>query len=265
MLTTDELTARLSVAQMAARRAGEVLLGYYRDRDALAVEQKSTNDYVSNADREAEAVIADLVLGQFPLDGFLGEETGTGGAVDSSAVWCVDPLDGTTNFLKGAHNWCVSIGLFADDRPVLGVIHDPLRDETFVAAEGLGALCNGAPMRVSTTSELSRATLGLGHNARIPVPAFAEDVVALLTAGAGFTQVGAAALMLAYVADGRVDAYVERHLWPWDAVAGLALIREAGGSVSRYPATGGLASGGPVIAGAPTLRSAIGQLVRLDG
>jgi myo-inositol-1(or 4)-monophosphatase len=264
VLTTDELAARLSVAQMAARQAGDVLLGHYRNRGALAVEQKSTNDYVSNADREAEAVIADLVLGQFPQDGFLGEETGISGAAHSSAVWCIDPLDGTTNFLKGAHNWCVSIGLFADDRPVLGVIHDPLRDETFVAAKGLGAQCNGAPMHVSDTSELSRATLGLGHNERISVPAFAQDVVVLLNTGAAFTQVGAAALMLAYVADGRVDAYVERHLWPWDAVAGLALIREAGGSTSPYPGVGDLSAGGPVIAGAPELEAAIASLVQFQ-
>ena len=258
-----ELDRRLVVAVAAARAAGAALVAHYGARDRLAVEQKGVNDFVSNADREAEEIILGHLCPAFPADAFLGEETGLSGTAGSGAVWCIDPLDGTTNFLKGTHNWCVSIGLWQGDAAVLGVIHDPLRDETFAGIAGRGGSVNGVTLKVSGISGFDRASLGLGHNRRVPVDRFAADVVALMADGAGFRQVGAGALMLAYVAAGRVEAYVERHMWPWDAVAGLALIRAAGGSHAPYLAPGaGIAEGGPVIAGNADLVAAIAA--RLD-
>jgi myo-inositol-1(or 4)-monophosphatase len=108
----------------------------------------------------------------------------------------------------------------------------------FLAAEGLGATCNGKPIAVSNTASLDRSSLGLGHNQRVAVDDFSDDMARLLATGASFRQVGAGALMLAYVAAGRVDCYFERHMWPWDAVAGLALILAGGGLVTTYPPKG---------------------------
>ena len=263
MPTEIDLHSRLGAADRAARAAGAALLAHYGARDRLAVEEKGLNDFVSNADREAEAVILDLLQPAFPEDAFLGEETGLSGAGTSGAVWCIDPLDGTANFLKGNPNWCVSIGLWLDGAAVLGVIHDPLRDETFAGIAGDGGTVNDVPLRVSRIDGFDRASLGLGHNRRVPVERFSADVAALLADGAGFRQVGAGALMLAHVAAGRVEAYVERHMWPWDAVAGLALIRAGGGSHAPYlPEGGGIAAGGPVLAGNPAMVAAIAA--RLD-
>jgi myo-inositol-1(or 4)-monophosphatase len=255
--TSDDhaaLAERLAVARDAARAAGAALLRHYGALDRLTIVQKGVNDFVSEADHEAEAIISRLIRDRFAEDGFLGEETGFSGAKDGRLVWCVDPLDGTTNFLKGAHNWCVSIGVWARDHAALGVLYDPLRDEMFTAIEGGGAYCNGKPMRVSAVERLDAASLGLGHNKRVEVADFAADIARLLSAGASFRQVGAGALMLAYTAAGRVDCYFERHMWPWDAVAGLALIREAGGATLPYLAGGrSLESGGLVLASGPEL------------
>lgn len=254
------LAARRGLAETAARAAGKALLAHYNARDRLNIEQKGVNDFVSNADREAEKIILDILQAEFPRDAYLGEETGFSGLEGSAAVWCIDPLDGTSNFLKGAHNWCVSIGLWSVDHPVLGVLYDPLRDEMFSAAEGLGATCNRSAISVSSTKMLDSAGLGIGHVARIPVSTFIDDTRKLLEAGAGFRQVGAGALMLAYVAAGRVDSYFERHMWPWDAMAGLALIREAGGVSNDYlRGKASVAEGDMVLAGGAALYPQIQQ------
>lgn len=248
------LAPRLAAAQDAARRAGEALLAHYSRRDRLVIDQKGVNDFVSQADREAEDVIAAVLKPAFPDDAFLGEETGLSGRADSPLVWCVDPLDGTTNFLKGAHNWCVSIGLWSGGQAVLGVIFDPLRGEMFEAALGTGARLDGKPIAVSTIAALDQSAIGMGHNRRRPVDDFTAGINQLLHRGAGFRQVGAGALMLAYTAAGRVDAYVEAHMWAWDAVAGLCLIREAGGIAGDYLEAGqDISEGGAVLVSNPQL------------
>ncbi|SDA61830.1 inositol monophosphatase family protein [Sinorhizobium sp. NFACC03] len=248
------LDARLSAAEKAAREAGRLLLSHYGRRSQLVIEQKGLNDFVSIADREAEEAIAASLRPAFPEDGFLGEETGLSGAEGADRIWCVDPLDGTSNFLKGAHNWCVSIGLWSKGEPILGVIYDPLRDELFAGADGIAPTMNGAPISVSATGSIDKTSLGLGHNHRVPPAAFATDAERLFSAGGSFRQVGTGALMLAYVAAGRVDGYFERHMWSWDAVAGLALIKAAGGRFPAYPTPGtALPQGGLVLASGPAL------------
>lgn len=259
--SADQLKPRLAVAERAAREAGRLLVAHYGRRDGLAIEQKGLNDFVSNADREAEDAIAAILTPAFPEDGFLGEETGASAVEGAEFIWCVDPLDGTTNFLKGAHNWCVSIGLWSKGAPVLGVIYDPLRDELFAGAEGIATTINGMPVAVSATDSLDRTRLGLGHNHRVAPAVFAADAERLFSAGGSFSQVGAGALMLAYVSAGRVDGYFERHMWSWDAVAGLALIKAAGGRFTTYPAgDASLAAGGLVLASGTGLFGALSTL-----
>lgn len=262
MFTQKELKARLEVAKDAAQKAGLVLLEHYRNRDSLEVGQKGVNDFVSNADKDAEKVIFAILLEHFPQDRLLGEEQGFGGQANALATWCIDPLDGTSNFLKGAHNWCVSIGLVVDAQCVLGVIYDPVREELFEGAAGLGVRCNGTTIRVASEPMPDRSAIGIGHTARIPVDTFIEDTGRLLKSGAGFRQVGAGALMLAYVAAGRVNAYFERHMWSWDAVAGLALIREAGGMIAPYPGQEPLDKSGLVLAAEPRLYAALRQILQ---
>jgi myo-inositol-1(or 4)-monophosphatase len=263
MLTHQELQQRLAVAKHAAQKAGLVLLDHYRNRDRLEIDQKGVNDFVSNADQDAEKVVFAILQAHFPQDRLLGEEQGFGGQKGAVATWCIDPLDGTSNFLKGAHNWCVSIGLVDDAQCVLGVIYDPVRDELFEGAVGLGVRCNGISIHVATEPMPDRSAIGIGHTARIPVDLFIADTGRLLKSGAGFRQVGAGALMLAYVAAGRVNAYFERHMWSWDAVAGLALIREAGGMIAPYPAQEPLDKSGLVLAATPRLYVALHQILQL--
>lgn len=263
--SAGRLAPRLAAAEQAARAAGRLLLAHYDRRSQLVIEQKGLNDFVSIADREAEEAIAAILRPAFPDDGFLGEETGLSGAETADCVWCVDPLDGTSNFLKGAHNWCVSIGLWSKGEPILGVIYDPLRHELFTGADGIAPSVNGAPIAVSATDGIDRTSLGLGHNHRVPPAAFAADAERLFSAGGSFRQVGAGALMLAYVAAGRVDGYFERHMWSWDAVAGLALIKAAGGRFAAYPPPGtALPRGGLVLASGPKLYGSLAGLFAID-
>jgi myo-inositol-1(or 4)-monophosphatase len=256
----DGMAERLDVAEEAARRAGDLLLAYFARRGALVIDRKGVNDFVSEADREAEAAIMGLLAAHFPGDARLGEETGASGG-GSGLTWCIDPLDGTSNFLKGAPSWCVSIGLLDGVEPVLGVVLDPVRGEIFTGGAGFGARLNGAEIRCNAEADPGRCLVGIGHARRVPVPRFAEDTRALLETGLAFRQVGAGALMLAYLSAGRIDAYFERHMWPWDAVAGLALVRAAGGAFAPYLAAGAVAEGGPVLAAnadlLPLLRTAL--------
>ena len=247
MLDTAGLQARMELAIAAARAAGRLLMEHYARRDLLVIDQKGLNDFVSQADREAEVLIFAMLERAFPADALLGEESGAAGAVGADVVWCVDPLDGTSNFLHGAHNWCVSIGLVEQGIPVLGVIYDPLRDEMFAGGRGIRMELNGIAIRVSAVTELDRAVISLGHNARVPLELFGAQTLRVLATGAAFRQLGAGALMLAYVAAGRFDAYYEWHMWPWDAVAGLAMIDAAGGQYLPY-LRGDIAKGGLVLA-----------------
>jgi myo-inositol-1(or 4)-monophosphatase len=248
-----EVSARRDLAVEAARQAGAHLRDLYGRRETLAIEQKGANDFVSRADREAEALIRALVQQRFPKDAFVGEETGLSGRLDAPAVWVVDPLDGTTNFLRGAHNWCVSIGVVSGTARIAGAVYDPLRDEMFEALASGGARVNGRLIHVSAADDPANATIGLGFVQRVGADRFAADTHALLATGLSFRQVGAGALMLAYVAAGRVDCYFERHMWPWDALGGLALIQAAGGTVAPYPAGASLEEGGLVLAAPPRL------------
>jgi myo-inositol-1(or 4)-monophosphatase len=256
----DDLRARMDVAMAAARAGGRLLLDHYARRDLLVIDQKGRNDFVSQADRESEVVIVHLLTQAFPQDGLLGEEGGQGGPADAPLVWCIDPLDGTSNFLHGAHNWCVSIGLVENGQPILGVIYDPVRDEMFAGGRGIPFTLNGVATTVSSVDALDRAVISLGHNARVPLEIFGAETLRLLTTGVAFRQLGAGALMLAYVAAGRFEGYYEWHMWPWDAVAGLAMIEAAGGRYEPY-LSGPLEKGGRVLASNAALHDLIVKTV----
>ncbi len=224
------MRAELEAALAAARAAGAVLRRHFRA--GVAIHYKRAADPVTAADREAERTVAAVLTERFPDHGFLGEE----GEVRRAAPvrWIVDPLDGTTNFSRGLERFCVAIALEREGRVELGVIHDPLRGETFHAVRGEGAWCGDRPIRVSATDDLCRAVVASGF----PYDAWEsrDDNTAEWRAMVKRVQavrcLGASALDLAHVACGRLDLFWERGLDPWDQAAGALLVTEAGGRVT---------------------------------
>ena len=226
------MSADLELAERAARAAGDVLLSYYGQAPEGLASKTSVTDPVSDADREAERIIRDLLLGERPDDGILGEE-GSESRSDSGRTWIVDPLDGTVNFLYGLRTWAVSIALEDEEGLAAGVVFDPVDGECFTAVRGEGARMNGNAIRVNGCDRLERAMVATGFSYVAEERAEqAQLLLALLPRIRDVRRAGAAALDLAYVAAGRVDAYYERGLKRWDEAAGLLLVAEAGGTLA---------------------------------
>jgi myo-inositol-1(or 4)-monophosphatase len=252
----------LDRAITAAREAGDLLLRHYRDRGRLTVNSKRAGDFVSEADLAAEAHLRHAL--QQDGDGWLGEETEP---LPGDRRWVVDPLDGTTNFLRGIPHWCVSVGLEVDGRPLLGVVHDPLRDETFAAAPGQGMRLNGAMVGLAGTEVLSSALFGTGipFGSMAGIEDHAADIARLMPHCAGVRRMGAAALDLAWVAAGRLDGFWERRLRPWDIAAGLAMLAAAGAVVEGIGPEEEPWATGTVLTATPTLFAPFARLIRGGG
>jgi myo-inositol-1(or 4)-monophosphatase len=213
-------------------------------------------DPVSDADRAAESVVRELLEAERPDDGLLAEE-GSRADTESGRRWVVDPLDGTVNYLYGFPAWCVSVALQDEAGSAVGVVHDPLRGETFRAVRGGGCELNGSAVRVLESDDLSRALIATGF-AYDPErrAAQAEVVRRVLPRVRDIRRAGAAALDLSWVAAGRVDGYWERGGHPWDWAAGRLLVEEAGGAVAELP---GEPAG--LVAASPALLPALADLV----
>jgi myo-inositol-1(or 4)-monophosphatase len=223
------VSSDLELAERAARAAGEVLIAYYgRVPEGLASKTSAT-DPVSDADREAERVIRELLSAERPDDGLVGEE-GSRIEGEHSRRWIVDPLDGTVNFLYGLRAWGVSIALEDEEGLAVGVVFNPVSGECFAAERGKGATMSGRPIHVTDCRSLDSAMVATGFSYEAERRAEqAQLLVELLPRIRDLRRAGAAALDLAYVAAGRVDAYYERGLKRWDEAAGLLLVQEAGG------------------------------------
>jgi myo-inositol-1(or 4)-monophosphatase len=226
------LSSDRELAERAARAAAEVLLSSYgRPPEGLGSKSSQT-DPVSDADREAERTVRELLAAERPDDGLLAEE-GSHADAASGRRWVVDPLDGTVNYLYGFPAWGVSVALEDQRGSILGVVLDPLRDDCFVAERGAGAQLNGEAIGVRDRRELDRALVATGFSYE-PVRRAEQAGVArrLLPRVRDLRRAGAAALDLAWLAAGRVDAYYERGLHHWDWAAGRLLVEEAGGAVA---------------------------------
>lgn len=222
----------LTPVSAIAREAGALLLGYFQR--GIAIEYKGAADLVTAADRASEALIVDRLHGLWPDHDILAEE-GSRRPSQSPYHWYVDPLDGTTNFAHGYPVFCVSIGLRYEDQQEAAVIYDPTRDELFTARRGQGATLNGRPIRVSRTARLADSITGTGF----PSPKRHENpniyfYHQLTLRSHGVRRAGSAALDLANVACGRYDGFWEFNLNPWDTCAGVLMIQEAGGTVTRF-------------------------------
>ncbi|MDX6532897.1 MAG: monophosphatase [Gaiellales bacterium] len=227
--TPNEL---LTVAVEAAHGAGELLLERFR-RPATGIGRKSSStDMVSDADRDAETLIRDILERRRPQDAILGEEGGSTSG-ESGLRWIVDPLDGTTNYLYGRPEWSVSVAVESGDGVIAGVVHDPSRAETFTAVRGGGAALNGEPISASALDDLSRALISTGFS-YLPEERVLQSraLDAVLPRVRDLRRNGSAAIDLAWVACGRADGYYEVPIMVWDRAAGLLLVEEAGGLTS---------------------------------
>ena len=245
----------LNIAVRAARAAGNIIIRQFDRAQDLPATEKSKNDYVTEVDKQAEAVIIDTLLKAYPKHAILAEESGTRG--NSEYVWIIDPLDGTTNFMHGFPHFAVSIALQHKGKLQQAVIYDPLRQELFTTSRGDGAYLNDRRIRVSKRKNLDGALLGTGFpfGESANIDRFLETCRTLMPVTAGIRRAGAATLDLAYVACGRLDGFWEFGLKPWDIAAGALLIEEAGGVVcsidtdKEYLTSGNIVSGNPYILG----------------
>ena len=253
----DEL---LAIAIEASHLAGDLLLKRY-EGPAEGISAKTTpTDLVSDADRDAEALLLDFISSKRPGDGVLSEEGG--GARSTTGVeWVIDPLDGTINFLYGLPAWSVSIAARDEEGELVGVVHNPRLGETFTAARGAGAEMNGSGIHVSTRDDLSKALIGTGF----AYDAAAREVQARIVAHVlprvrDVRRAGSAALDLASLACGRLDGFYEASMEEWDKAAGILLIKEAGGVVTELSSPLPELSPG-VIAANPDLHPLLSALV----
>lgn len=262
-LSPTDLDHRLRVAEAVVREAGKAAADHFARRELLHIDRKGAQDLVSDADRECEDLIVEGLSKLFPEDGFLGEERGSRNP-DAAAVWVIDPIDGTHNFLTGIPFWCVSVGLVAHGRMVLGIIYQPLTAELYSARQGGGAFLNGQPIKVSGETDIKRARICIGFSYRRPVADHVSSVEALLSGGCEYLRLGSGALGLAYTAAGRFDGYWERHINSWDALAGLVLVSEAGGWTNDFLASKGLTQGSEILAATPELTETLKRLTRFQ-
>ncbi|MBV9431339.1 MAG: inositol monophosphatase [Hyphomicrobiales bacterium] len=244
-------------AQAVAREAGQLIRRRFQDKSSFKLSFKGHQDYLTEVDGEVEELVVSRLRALFPEDTFIGEE---GERKESASVWVIDPIDGTANFARGIAHFCISIAYLRGGKPLIGVIYDPMRDELFCAAEGDGASLNGEPIKVSGLADIRSSTVEIGWNNRSGMPAFLALVETVAVGcGAGMIRSASGALGMAYVAAGRIDAYVENHINAWDVLAGLVLVREAGGYVSDFLAGDGLTNGNPVLACTPKLRNVLAE------
>ncbi len=263
---TFPITSYLETAVTAAHAGAAILQAYAANRGELVIDTKMRNDLVSQADREAENAVLEILRERTPELGIVAEESG--GQTHGKATWYIDPLDGTTNFLHGIPHYAVSIALVAHagtcingaaplqaDTPVVGVVYDPCREELFTGLLGSGAWLNGHRLQCSTTQSLEHALLATG----LPFRDFSFESQYMpmldqaIHSTRGVRRLGAAALDLAWVACGRYDGYWEMGLAPWDVAAGTLIVREAGGIANdlhhqeAWPRKGNIYSGNAVI------------------
>jgi myo-inositol-1(or 4)-monophosphatase len=227
-------SALLNVMIAAARKAARSLKRDFGEVEHLQVSLKGPANFVTAADQRAEEILRAELAKARPGYGFLGEEGGRQEGADKTHCWIVDPLDGTTNFLHGIPQFAISIALEREGTIVAGLVYNPANEELFMAERGKGAFLNDQRLRVAARRKLAEAVIGCGlpHLGRGDLAQFRKEFAAVQEKVAGLRRFGAAALDLAWVAAGRLDAFWERNLSPWDMAAGLIIVREAGGFVT---------------------------------
>ncbi len=248
-------SALLNVMVQAARKAARSLKRDFGEVEHLQVSLKGPANFVTAADRRAEEILYEQLSRARPGYGFLGEEGGRREGADKTHTWIVDPLDGTSNFLHGIPHFAISIALEREGTIVAGLIYNPANEELFTAERGKGAFLNDQRLRVAARQRLVDAVIacGLPHHGKGDLALFRTEFAAVQDKVAGLRRFGAATLDLAWVAAGRLDAYWERDISPWDMAAGLLMVREAGGYVTDLDGGDAMLAKGHIIAGNETM------------
>ncbi|PJG82981.1 inositol-1-monophosphatase [Caviibacterium pharyngocola] len=245
----------LNIAIRAARKAGNVVAKGYERRDEIQTLSKGTNDFVTNIDKAAESAIIEVIKKSYPDHTIIAEESGALEGKESDIQWIIDPLDGTTNFVKGLPHFSISIAIRVKGRTEVGVVYDPIRNELFTAIRGEGAKLNEMRLRIENKRELQGCVLATGFpfkkTALMPLQ-FAM-MNSLTSDVADFRRTGSAALDLCYTAAGRVDGYFEMGVKAWDIAAGDLIAREAGCLVSDFNGGHSYLTAGHLVAAAPRL------------
>ncbi|HEX2116369.1 MAG TPA: inositol monophosphatase family protein [Alphaproteobacteria bacterium] len=264
MEPTSARSALFNVMDRAVRKAARSLVHDFGEVEQLQVSIKGPGDFVSAADHQAERILKSELSRARPDFGFLMEEGGEEKGRDPHHRWVIDPLDGTTNFLHGIPQFCVSVALERDGDPIAGVVYDPLRDEFFYGERGVGAFMNDRRLRVSSRSQLGDSVIGTGipFRARGDHPRYLRMLESVMGSTAGVRRMGAAALDLAYVAAGRFDGFFELGLSRWDMAAGIVIVREAGGFVSEIDGGRNPLASGSILAANDRLRGPLAELLQ---
>ena len=256
----------VNIALRAARKVGEQIVRASDDLDHLEVKSKSLNDFVSEVDLAAEQEIKYQLQKAYPDHAVLGEESGLTGDENADYCWIIDPLDGTTNYVRGIPHYAVSIACLYKGKLEHAVIVDPVRREEFTASRGRGAQLNGRRIRVSKRPSLDGALLGTGipfkDHCDDKLTPYSKSMEILARQCAGIRRAGAASLDLAYVAAGRLDAFWEIGLAKWDIAAGALLIREAGGLVADINGSETFLESGNIVCGNPKCFKAVLQATK---
>jgi myo-inositol-1(or 4)-monophosphatase len=253
----------ITVMEKAARKAAPKLRRDFGEVDALQVSKKGPSDFVSNADRAAEATIVEILSHARPDWGLTLEEAGSRTGADRNARWIVDPLDGTTNFLHGIPHFAISIAAEVNGETVAALVHQPLTGESFWAEKGRGAWLSDRRLRVSARREMMDCVVatGIPFRGHGDSPAFARQLAAVMPEVAGVRRFGSAALDLAWVAAGRYDGFWEQGLSEWDVAAGLLLVREAGGFVCDFRGGDAMVARAEIVAGNGHVQARLHKLV----
>ena len=249
MNTPTDLAIWLDIATEAALAGGAILQSYWGKLEHIT-EKGRSGDLVTEADTAAEAAVLAVIQRHCPHHQILAEESGSQGNLDSQYLWAIDPLDGTTNYAHQYPFVATSVALLVDGIPQVGVVFNPVHQDLFRAAKGLGATHNYQPMQVSSTESLANSLLvtGFAYDRRETQDNNYAEFCHLTHLTQGVRRAGAAALDLAYVAWGRLDGYWERGLSPWDIAAGIVLVEEAGGKVTAYDQSPQILNSGRLLA-----------------
>ncbi|WP_243375580.1 inositol monophosphatase family protein [Microvirga solisilvae] len=261
-MTTDSLDLRFAAACAIGREAGVLARKRFLERPRSQLpDLKGPQDFLTATDAEVEELIRRRLGELFPKDSFFGEE---GGGSFERDVWVVDPIDGTANFARGIPHFAISIAFVRDGRTEIGVVYNVMQDELYTSQRGRGVFMNGEAIKVSGLKNMQQATVEAGWSSRLPAEPYIAVVEKLKAAGANVRRGGSGTLGLAYVADGRTDAYCELHINSWDVLAGLLIIEEAGGWTNNFLAKDGLRKGNPVLACTPELAEILVKATGID-